>query len=87
MKRKYKQPERPFTPTAQQFEKAVHTISNVENYNIRTFNNVVEALSIADLQDMLSLLSAPGGGPMEDKLRGVSESIDEMQTLVGLRNT
>ena len=36
---------------------------------------------------MLSVISATGGGPMIDRLRRVSESMDEMQTLVGLRNT
>ena len=72
LKRKNKQPERPFTPSAQQFEKAFNIINNLVSYSIRTFSNVVETLSIADLQDMLNLLSATGGGPMVDRLRRVS---------------
>ena len=36
---------------------------------------------------MLSVISTTGGGPILDRLRRVSESMDEMQTLVGLRNT
>ena len=67
--------------------KAFNIINNLVNYNIRTFSIVVDTLSIADLQGMLNLISATGGGPMIDRLRRVSESISELQTLVGLRNT
>ena len=37
LKRKNKQPERPFTPSAQQFEKAFNIISNIDNYNMPAF--------------------------------------------------
>jgi len=87
IKRKNKQPERPFTPNAQQFEKAFNIISNIDNYTLPTVKNMVETSSVADLQGMLNFLSGKNAGPtIEDRLKRVSEYTGEMQTLVGLRN-
>ena len=81
MKRKNKQPERPFTPNAQQFEKAFNIISNIDNYNMPTFKNMVETSSVAELQDMLNSCTLK-----VERLERISEITGELRTLVGLRN-
>ena len=85
-KRKNKQPERPFTPSAQQFEKAFNIISNIDNYNMPALKNMVETSSVAELQDMLSVFSWVGSTTIIEKLKRISEITNELQTLTGLRN-
>jgi hypothetical protein len=85
MKRKNKQPERPFTPNAQQFEKAFNIISNIDNYNMPTFKNMVETSSVAELQDIKNVFCLKGF-TITERLKRVSEHTGEMHTLVGLRN-
>ena len=86
LKRKNKQPERPFTPSAQQFEKAFNIISNIDSYNMPAFKNMVETSSVAELQDMLSVFSWVGSTTIIEKLKRISEITNELQTLTGLRN-
>ena len=85
MKRKNKQLERPFTPNAQQFEKAFNIISNIDNYNMPTFKNMVETASVAELQDTNNVFCLKGF-TLTERLKRVSEHTGELQTLVGLRN-
>jgi hypothetical protein len=86
MKRKNKPPERPFTPNAQQFEKAFNIISNIENYNMPTFKNMVESSSLAELKEMLKPFTLKGCTTMVERIKRIAEHTGELQTLVGLRN-
>ena len=86
MKRKNKQPERPFAPNAQQFEKAINIISNIDNYNMPTFKTMVETVSVAELQDMLNSFTSKGSTTMVERLKRIAELTGELRTLVGLRN-
>ena len=86
IKRRNKQSERPFTPNAQQFEKAFNIITNIDNYTMPTIKNMVETYSVADLQGMLNSFTSKGGPTIVERLKRIAELTGDMQTLVGLRN-